>query len=51
MQVFKAFLKSALKFLPQTTLYFIIFTSISIFISFSAEDSGNKVFRTVELNI
>lgn len=51
MQVFKAFLKSSLKFLPQTALYFIIFTSISIFISFSAKDSGNKGFRTVELNI
>lgn len=51
MQVFKAFLKSALKFLPQTTLYFIIFTSISIAISFSATDSGNKGFRTVELDI
>lgn len=51
MQVFKAFLKSALKFLPQTAMYFIIFTSIAIIMSFSAKDSGTSGFRTVELEI
>lgn len=51
MQVFKAFLKTALKFLPQTILYFVIFISIAIVVSFSATDSNQTDFRTVELDI
>lgn len=51
MQVFNTFLKSAIKFLPQTVLYFIIFTSISIVMSFSAADSPNTEFRSVELDV
>ena len=51
MQVFNTFLKSAIKFLPQTILYFIIFTSISIVMSFSAADSPNTEFRSVELDV
>lgn len=51
MQVFKAFLKSALKFLPQTAMYFMIFTSIAVILSFSSNDSGAAEFRTAEMDI
>lgn len=51
MQVFKTFLKSASKFLPQTVLYFIIFTSIAIVMSLSATDSPKTEFRSAKLDV
>lgn len=51
MQVFKAFLKTSLKFMPQTMLYFVIFSTIAFMISNSASGTDNSGFQAVELDI
>lgn len=51
MQVFKAFIKTSLRFLPQTMLYFVIFCTIAFLISNNAQDTGQSGFRSAELDI
>lgn len=51
MQVFKAFMKTALKFMPQTMLYFVIFSAIAFVISHSAAGSKSSGFQAAELDI
>ena len=51
MQVFKAFLKTVLKFIPQTMLYFVIFSTIAFMISKSASGTDSLGFQAVELDI
>lgn len=51
MQVFKAFMKTALKFMPQTMLYFVIFTAVAFMISHSAKGGKSSGFQAAELDI
>lgn len=51
MQVFKAFLKTSMKYMPQTMLYFAIFSAIAFMISNSASGTDKSGFQAVELDI
>lgn len=51
MQVFKAFLKTAYKFLPTISLYFIIFTALAVMLAYSVTESPTASFESVELRV
>lgn len=51
MQVFKAFIKTAYKYLPAIAVYFFVFTFLAVLLSFSATDTNSSVFKTVALDV